>query len=163
MPKFITTSFSLLILFGLFSCSSTKNIAGTYRSKFAVHGFFGTTVRLKSDSTLEYVFKGDLMYDSTTGHYQIYNDKLYMNFDKELPDTNKLYYRFDNMPLKKLVYSGDTIWYKLFCYIGHNKLFPAHVETGKKVTKARGYSKRRKYIVFGSHFYDRRYFYKCVD
>lgn len=153
----------LLILLAMFSCSSSKNIAGTYHSKFAVHGFFGTTVRLKSDSTLEYVFQGDLMYDSTTGRYQVYDDKLYITFDKESPDTNRLYYRFENMPLKTIIYFGDTIQYKLFYYIGHNKLFPAHVETGKKVSKASGYSKRRKYILFGSHYYERRYYYKRVD
>jgi hypothetical protein len=158
-----TSLFFWSLLFGLFACSTSKNIAGTYRSKFAIHGFFGTTVRLKSDSTLEYVFKGDLMYDSTTGHYQVYDDKLYITFDKELPDTNKLYYRFNEMPLKTIAYSSRTISYKLFYYIGHNKIYPAHVETGKKVDRARGYSKRKKFFFFGSHYYDRRYYYKRVD
>jgi hypothetical protein len=31
---------------------------------------FGTTIRLQPDSTLEYIFQGDLMYDSATGRYQ---------------------------------------------------------------------------------------------
>src|SRR5205085_2526607 len=82
--------------------------------------------------------------------------KLYLNFDKELQDTNRLYYRFDNMPLKTEVYSGDTIKYKLSYVVGHDKLFPIHVETGKKVTKARKYNKRKKYIFFGSHYYVKR-------
>ena len=162
MPRPITAIFSSLFLCGVFSCNSTKNIAGTYRNKFAVANFFGTTIRLMPDSSLQYVFQGDLMYDSTTGKYHVADNKLYINFDKELPDTNKMYYRFDNMQLKTLVYSGDTIKYKLSYVIGHNKLFPIHIETAKKVTKARKYNKRKKYILFGSHYYDKRYCLKRI-
>ena len=146
MPRHITAIFFSLFLCGVFSCRSTKNIAGTYRNKFSVVRFFGTTIRLTRDSSLQYVFQGDLMYDSATGHYHVFNNRIYINFDKELPDTNKMYYRFDNMPLNTIMYSGDTIKFKLSYYIGHDKLFPIHVETGKKVTKARKYSKRKKYI-----------------
>ena len=115
------------------------------------------------DSSLQYVFQGDLMYDSITGRYTIYYNKLYLNFDKEPQDTTKLYYRFDNMPLKTEVHSGDTIKYKLSYVIGHDKLFPIHVVTGKKVTRARTYHKRKKYILFGSHYYNKRYFLKRRD
>ena len=162
MPKDISAIISILFLCGLFSCGSTKNIAGTYRNKFAVANFFGTTIRLMSDSSLQYVFQGDLMYDSTTGQYHIIDNKLYIDFDKELPDTNKMYYRFNNMQLKTFVHLGDTIKYKLSYYIGHDKLFPIHIETGKKVTKARKYNKRKKYIFFGSHYYDRRYYLRRI-
>jgi hypothetical protein len=162
MPKlFIAFLYSLTL--ALLSCHSSKIITGTYRSKFAVHGMFGTTIRLKPDSTLEYIFQGDLMYDSATGRYQQRGDKLYLNFDKEVQDSNRLYYRFDNMPLKRDVYLGDTIFYKQYFYIGKNRLYPAHYETGKKVTKARGYSKKKKYLLFGSHYYDRKYYYKRVN
>jgi hypothetical protein len=149
-----------IISFSLLSCSASRNIAGTYRSKFGVFGMFGTTVRLKKDNTLQYVFQGDMIYDSATGNYQICDDKVYVTFDKERQDTNRLYYRFDGMPLKIDTCLGSPISYKLFLYIGHNKLFPAHVETGKKVTRASGYSKRKKYLLFGSHYYTRRYYYE---
>ena len=162
MPSFNPAIFFSLSLCGVFSCSSTKNIEGTYRNKFAVAGFFGTTIRLMRDSSLLYVFQGDLMYDSTTGHYNVLDNKLYIDFDKELPDTTKMYYRFDNMQLKSVVYSGDTIRYKLSYYIRHDKLFPIHVETGKKVTKTRKYNKRKKYIFFGSHYYNKRYYLKRI-
>jgi len=163
MPRHVTAIIFILILCGLFSCSSIKNIAGTYKTNFADLGFFGTTIRLKPDSSLQYVFQGDLMYDSTTGHYSIYDRKVYITFDKQLPDTNKLYYRFDIMPLKTDNISGNTIHYQDFCYIGHNKLFSSHVETGKKVTKARRYNKRKKYFFFGSHYYKRRWYLRRVD
>lgn len=160
MPRLLIASLSLLLYIGLISCSSTKNVAGTYRNKFAIGGFFGTTIRLMQDSSLQYVFQGDLLYDSITGHYKIYDNKLYLDFDKELQDTTKLYYRFNDMPLKTAVHLGDTIKYKLSYVIGHNKLFPIHIATGKKVTRARKYNKRKKYILFGSHYYNKRYYLK---
>jgi len=163
MPKLITATVFLLILCSIFSCGSTKNIAGTYHTNFADLGFFGTTVRLRSDSTLQYVFQGDLMYDSTTGRYTVKENKVYIRFDKEVPDTTKLYYRFDNMPLKTAFVEGDSVLYQSFLYIGHKKLFFAHAETGKKVTKARRYNKRKKYLLFGSHYYKRRWYLKRVD
>jgi len=158
----ITRTGSLLLSLALFSCSSSKNISGTYHSKFASLGMFGTTVRLKPESRLQYVFQGDLMYDSATGHYQVYGNKIYVLFDREKKDTNKLYYRFDNMPVKTTIYKGDTIQYKLLLYCGHNKLFPGHFETGRKITTAKGYSRRRKYLFFGSHYHSRRYYYKRI-
>jgi hypothetical protein len=121
---------------------------------------FGTTIRLKPDSTLQYVFQGDLMYDSATGHYHIYDNKVYVSFNRELPDTNKLYYRFDNMPLKTVTYPGVTIQYKLLLYRGHNKLFPGHLEPEKKITREHGYSKHKKYFLFGSHYFSRKFYYK---
>jgi hypothetical protein len=163
MQKPLTAALFILFLMELVSCSSTKNVAGTYRNKFAVAGFFGTTIRLFQDSRLQYVFQGDLMYDSITGHYHVYDKKLYINFDKELHDTSKTYYRFDDMPLKIVEYSGDSINYKLSYCIGHNKLFPIHVVSGKKVTKARKYNERKKYLFFGSHYYNKRYYLKRIE
>ena len=160
MSRLTTAILASMFLCFIFSCSSTKNIAGTYRTKFAILNFFGTTIRLMQDSSLQYVFRGDLMYDSTTGHYHVADNKIYVNFDKEVQDTNKMYYRFDNMQLKTFLYFNDTIKYKQSYYIGHNKLFPIHIETGKKVTTARKYNKRKKYILFGSHYYDKRYYLK---
>ncbi|MBS1602295.1 MAG: hypothetical protein JST42_06470 [Bacteroidetes bacterium] len=121
---------------------------------------FGTTVRLRSDSTLQYVFQGDLLYDSAAGHYQVRGNKVYVLFDKEVRDTGKLYYRFDNMPLRTATYKGAPVQYKLLLYCGHHKLFPAYAATGKKITSARRYSRRRKYLLFGSHYYSRRYYYR---
>jgi hypothetical protein len=163
MLKPINSIIFTIVLCGLFSCNSTENIAGTYKTNFAVLGFFGTTIRLKKDSTLQYVFQGDLMYDSTTGRYSIHDKKVYITFDKEFRDTNKLYYRFDNMALKTNIMSGDTAHYQIFYFTGHNKLFSSHIETGKKVTNARRHNKRKKYLLFGSHYYNRRWYLRHVD
>jgi hypothetical protein len=151
-----------LLSFLLLSCSSPKNVAGTYHSSFPELGMFGTTIRLKSDSTLEYVFQGDLMYDSATGGYKIIGNKIYVLFDKELTDSNNLNHYFDNMPLKTATNSGGTISYKLILYSGDNKLFQAYAETGKKITRAKQYHKRKKYLLFGSHYYGKRFYYKRI-
>ena len=157
-----TAPFCFILSLALFSCSSSKTITGTYHSKFASLGMFATTVRLKPDSSLQYVFRGDMIYDSATGHYQVYGDKVYILFDKELKDPSKFYHRFDDMPLRTTTYKGDTIQYKLLLYRGHNKLFPGHYATGKKITRARGYSRRRKYLFFGSHYRSKRYYYRRI-
>ena len=100
MLKLITAPLFTLVVFSMFSCGSTKSIAGTYYIDFASLGFFGTTVRLYPDSTLQYVFQGDLMYDSTTGKYTVRDEKVYTRCDKEVLDTTKLQYQFDSIPPK---------------------------------------------------------------
>lgn len=144
----------------LFSCGSTRPIAGTYHSRFAELYIFGTTVRLKADSTMQYVFQGDLLYDSATGRYQVHGKRVYLEFDREVRDSNKLYYRFDQMPQLYAYYRGDSIPYKMLLYVGRDKLFPAYAETGRKVTREKAYSRRRRFWLFGSHYYTRRFYYK---
>jgi hypothetical protein len=152
-----------LISFVLLSCKSTKNVAGTYHTNFASLGFFGSTVRLMQDSTFQYVFQGDLIYDSAIGRYCIYDQKVFLNFDKETPDSTKLYYRFDNMPARTTIISGNTIKYQSFYYIGHKKLFATNAVTGKKITKSKRYNKRKKYILFGTHYYKKRWYLKLRE
>ena len=148
------------ISFGVISCSSTNNIAGKYGTNFASMGFFGTTIILKQDSTLEYTFGGDMIHHHVTGHYKISGHNIYMVFDKEKLDSNFAQGQLFADTLYKTVYKGDTIVYQRFLYIGHNKLFFAHAQTGKKVIKAKRYCKRKKYIFFGSHYYKRRWYLK---
>ena len=62
-------------------------------------------------------------------------EKVFVTFDKKLEDTNKFYSRFDNIPLKTKVISGDTVHYQIFCYIANRKLFSLHIETAKKLRK----------------------------
>lgn len=150
----------LLFALTLCSCGPSRDLSGRYHSRFAELFMFGTTIRLKPDHSMQYVFKGDMLYDSTTGRYRVYGRKLYVEFDKEIPDTNKLYYRFDNMPQRYAYVKGDTIAYKKLFYIGRNKLFPAYSATGKKITRDKAYRKRRKYWLFGSRIYMKRFYYK---
>jgi hypothetical protein len=144
----------------LLSCGSTRPIAGTYHSRFAELYMFATTVRLKADSTMQYVFQGDMLYDSATGRYRVRGSSVYLEFDREVRDTNKLYYRFDDMPQRHAYYRGDSIPYKMLMYVGRDKLFPAYTKTGRRVTREKAYSRRRRFWLFGSHYYTRRFYYK---
>jgi hypothetical protein len=162
MPKLLTASFFIFLFIGLISCSSSKNIKGTYRNKFAVGGFFGTTIKLMRNDSLEFIFQGDLFYDKIIGHYQVSSDTLFITFDKEVSDTNTRSAVF-NTPLKTFVKNTDTIKYNSAYLIGHNKLFPINSSTGKKISKAKKYNKRKKYVLFGSHFYNKRYCLKRID
>lgn len=144
----------------LSSCGTSKDITGTYRSKFAVGGFFTTKVQLNADSTLQYIFEGDLEYEKATGHYRVDGNKLYILFDKEEPDSDFPYHRFDVMPLKNVTHNGNRIDYQKILYIGHHKLFPANIDTEKKVTRDQGAFRRRKYFLWGSHYFKRRFYYK---
>lgn len=155
-------SFISVLSLTLFSCGSTRYIAGTYHSRFAELYMFGTTIRLKEDRSMQYIFQGDLLYDSATGRYRTYGNKIYVEFDKEVQDSNKLYYRFDNMPQKYACCGKDTVPYKMFFYIGRNKLFAAHSKTGRKITRSKAYNRRRKFLLFGSHYYRKKFYYRKV-
>jgi hypothetical protein len=162
MTRIVKLAILFSLSFILLACHSTRQVAGTYHSKFAEMMMFGTTIRLRPDSTLQYVFQGDLMYDSTTGHYQVRGNKVFVTFDPEHHDSTKLYYRFDNMPLRTTIFDGTPFKYKLLWYIGRDKLFAAYAETNKKITRAKRYNKRRKYILFGSHYRQARFYYRRV-
>jgi len=80
--------FTVVFLFVIISCRSTKNIAGKYETNFASMGFFGTTVILNPDSTLSYKFSGDMIYHYVNGNYKVLHNKVYILFHKEILDTN---------------------------------------------------------------------------
>jgi hypothetical protein len=42
--------------------------------------------------------------------------------------------------------------------VGDDKLSMVNFETGKKMKKAVAYNKRKKYILFGTHYYKKRWF-----
>jgi len=162
MRRLTTTISALLFLCGLFSCSSTKNITGKYATNFASLGFFGTTIILKPDSTLSYKFSGDMISHLVTGTYTVSNNKIYMLFDKEILDTN-----FASSPLfDDTIYvatiKNNTIKYQRYFYIGHDKLFFSNRKTGEKITKAKRYNRRRKFLFFGSHYYKKRHYLRLI-
>src|ERR1035438_6803906 len=126
MPKLLIA----LFLLGLISCSSPKTLSGYYRSNFAELGFFQTRIRFKTTDSLQYIFSGDMIYDSTVGHYNIFKNKLYITFKKVDIDTSIVggaHDRFDS-PLKFDTVGSNIIAYQSLFYIGNNKLFGTNVE-----------------------------------
>ena len=152
----------LLFAFCLLSCSTTKNITGKYVTNFAILNFFGTTITLKEDMTLDYRFSGDLIFHRVTGTYKVYDRKVYMLFDKEILDTNFAKTPLFDNEIKTLISEKDTVSYQKMFYIKHDKLFFSYLLTGKRITKAKRYNKRNKYLLFGSHYYKRRWYLRQV-
>jgi hypothetical protein len=148
-----------LLFVCLTSCINERNIAGRYKSNFAVHGFFGTSIYLNSDSSFNYRMSGDLSYDTSIGHYTI-NGKYLELVHQEYPLDSAEYLknREGYMLMYSLSYNrhlNDTTRY----VIGNAKLFSTD-STGRKVSKKFGYSKQRQYFLFGKHWYEKRYFLK---
>ena len=144
------------------ACNSPRKLEGTYVSKFAELGMFGTSVKLKEGNQFEYRFRGDLMFDTASGSYTVKDEKLYLEFKRKEND-NPLSLDLSAEPTRYDTVHGVPIKYHRFYYIGKDKLFPTHIETGKKVTKAHGFSKRRKYFLFGPHYFNRRFYLKKVS
>ena len=136
-------------------------MTGVYRNNFPIMGFFGETIRFISNDSFQYVFQGDLIHDSTVGRYQIYNNKIFVLY-KALPDSIYGHSRFNTKVLVKIT-STDTIRYQQFWFIGHNKLYNSYDSTGKKIVVAQGYFRKKKYFLFGSHYYDKQYFLKRIN
>lgn len=145
----------------LFSCVTQRDISGTYKSNIASLGFFSTRIKFSPDSTLEYRHSGDLIYDTAVGRYYTRGRKIYVKFE---PIKLVEYFGVSNVPVLRtqrdlsLPFSYDYIY-----LIGRKKIFLTHIDTGKKVTKTWGYSKRKHYISFGSHYYNRRGYLKKVE
>ena len=144
----------------LASCHYPKDISGRYRSNFAETGSLMTTIRLKPDSSFEYMIQGNLIYDSSMGKYQILNHKLFLT--KIWERTGQ--YRWTLLERAPKIYrSGqDSVEYQSIFYFGDDKLFMVNFETGKKITRAMANNKRKKYILFGTHYYKKRWYLKRI-
>jgi hypothetical protein len=146
----------------LLSCSSTKSIVGTYRSNFAVIGFFGTKINLMKDSTFGYRMRGDMMGDTANGKYRIQNHFLILTYDPPIVDTT-LYSKYgkDAVVLSQAL-TNSSGRPKQF-YIGHNKLFVTD-SLGNVYKKEQGLSRHKKYVFWGQHYMTKRkYYLKRID
>ena len=162
MQRLTTVILFWMFLCGIFSCSSTKNITGKYATNFASLGFFGTTIILKPDNTLSYKFSGDMIYHFVTGSYKVSDNKIYMLFDKEILDTNFVRSSLFDDTIHIATSKDDTIRYQRYFYIGHDKLFFSNYKTGEKITKAKRYNRRKKFLLFGSHYYKKRHYLRLI-
>ena len=160
MRKYIS---SLMLVFGIISCTGHKFITGKYATNFASLGFFGTTIILNQDRTFDYKFSGDLIYHHLTGTYKISKGKLYSLFDKEDVDSNLASRPLIGDSVEILIRHYDTIKYQQIFYLGHNKLFFTNKETKKKITRENRYNKRKKYILFGRHHYKKRHYLRLIS
>ncbi|MDR7370167.1 hypothetical protein [Flavobacterium aquidurense] len=153
------TSFLPILFLLLISCNSRKNLIGTYRSNFAVHGFFVTQIKFNPDSTTEYRMAGDLMNENLTGRFKVSNNIAYIKFDKLKYDQSKDNLSFSEILTKEVdtneyrnMHSYDlkyenSIPYHLKYKIKQNKLIVYNIVTGKIVRKIQGSMNKRKYYL----------------
>jgi hypothetical protein len=152
-----------LITFCLISCRSTNNIVGTYRSNFAVHGFFGTRINLNTDSTFEYRMRGDMMFDTSNGYYKVKNNYLVLYHEPFKPDTSEYEkYGKEAVLLSYALSTNKHLDNPGKYLVGNRKLF-VYDTSGQIIKKQFGYSKRRQFLLFGKHWYKRRYYLKRVN
>jgi hypothetical protein len=63
---------------------------------------------------------------------------------------------------KIFIFAQDSIEYQSIFCIDDNKIFTVNFETGKEIKKAVVYNERKKYIIFGTHYYKRKFFLQKV-
>ena len=153
----------ILVCCSLFSCNGTKDISGRYRSNFAVHGFFVTRINLNPDSTFGYRMSGDLIFDTSSGHYKLTKDHLTLHHEPFQPDTSD-YAKYGKgaLIISHALSANNHLNSPGKYIVGRKKLFVCD-STGSIIKKQFGYSKHRQYLVFGKKWYKRRYFLSRVD
>ena len=96
------------------------------------------------------------MYDSSFGKYQIWENKLFLS--KIWEKTGQFRWSMLERSPKIYISDRDSIEYQSIFYFGDNRLYYASFETGRKITKAVGYNERKKYILFGTHYYKKKWY-----
>jgi len=156
-------SLSIVFTFLLFACNSTRNIFGIYRSKFAVNGFFGTRVKLNSDSTFTYRMSGDMVYDTAAGQFQVHQRFLILRYKSLAVDSSSEYtVEKESISVHEALTGNHNLHEPIKYIFGHNKLFLTNIN-GLKVNRQWGYSKHKKFILFGKSWYMRKYYLKRIN
>lgn len=162
MKHFIIKSFYLTTILLFSACHSTTNISGTYRSNFAIMGYFSTKIKVNSDSTFTYRMLGHMMYDTANGKYKINGNLLILNYAPKVIDTTLHSINNRNAILlsEGLINSGSRPHQ---FYLRTNKLFEAD-SSGHIFRREQVFSKHKKYLFWGSPYIKRkRYFLKRID
>jgi hypothetical protein len=158
VAKTIFFFFWILIFYFLTSCRPANNISGKYTSNLAVHGFFVTRINLNIDSTFGYRMSGDLIFDTSNGYYKVNKKYVTLYHEPFKPDTSE-YERYgkDAVLLSYALSTNKHLSNPEKYLIGHKKLFVCD-STGNIIKKQFGYSKCRQYLIFGKHWFKRRYY-----
>ena len=163
MSKKISVIFGMIMCCLSISCSSRLKISGIYGSNFAVNGFLGTRINLNKDSTFGFRMRGDMMFDTSNGHYEMNGRYIFLVHQPFQPDTSEYEkYGKDAVLLSYALSTNKHLKSAEKYMIGHRKLFVCD-SNGHVVKKQFGYSKRKQYLLFGNHWYKRRYFLKRLD
>lgn len=136
-----------------------SGVTGRYRSNFAEHGFFITEVAFKSDSTFEYLWGGDTMWDNGKGCYALVKDTVLLNY---FPDENNTF-----IDETGKVWQDEGIVHpnrpsKLL--FRHGRIWTLTLNNKRDKRKIDGYFRRRQFWLFGpTHYRKRPFLYKVQE
>ena len=134
------------------SCRSTRDISGTYTSRFAVIGYFSTSIRLLSDSSFTYRERGDMMFDTSSGHYTVKGRYLILYHEPFKLDSTEVSKYGKEMVVSSYGLSINNHLAAPEKYlIKSDKLFVCN-ESGKVERRKYGRSRHKRFFIFGSDF-----------
>jgi hypothetical protein len=151
------TIIGFFILNCIFACKTNQDIAGTYQSNFAVHGFFGTRIMLAQDSTFEYRMRGDMAFDTSYGTFRVIEGFVILHHKPyELDTAGKSIEEQQSIALSYALSTNKHLGQEDKYEIGKQKLFVCD-KKGVVTKREFGHSKLRQFIIFGKHWYKRKY------
>jgi len=107
--------------------------------------------------------RGDMMFDTSNGNYKVDNKYVILNHEPFKPDTSEYEkYGKDAVLLSQALSTNNHLGSREKYFLGHEKLFICDT-SGRVIKKQFGYSKRRQFLLFGKHWYTRRYYLKQLD
>jgi hypothetical protein len=161
-------------VFGLasvcWSCNVARRIPGNYSTRLASQGFFATYLDLHTESSFFYQFSGDLIRNNGIGTYSVNKRRIELTYLPSKYDTLWLGVREDTVwsPDRKFI-RIDTVGIPLKVldtamvesrptrfYYKSNRLFYVNKEGNVHEGKGFVYSPRRKFLIFGTHYFNRR-------
>ena len=103
------------------------------------------------------------MFDTSNGNYKVDNKYVILNHEPFKPDTSEYEkYGKDAVLLSQALSTNNHLSSPEKYFLGHEKLFICDT-SGRVIKKQFGYSKRRQFLLFGKHWYKRRYYLKRLD
>jgi hypothetical protein len=171
----INLIFVLVLTLTITSCKTSRKVVGVYRTNFPSLGFFMTQIDLNNDSTFHYIFSGDLTHVELDGKYKINDKRLYLRFDKlkeeyktlvfgteENPDTVLNFEDWQNSHTYDLKIENG-IEYHLKYRIDGDKLKSYNIETEKIVRKAKYFTDKKRYVLFGPSYKKKKWYLKKIN
>jgi hypothetical protein len=168
MIKRLILSCSILILVSTYVIG--QDLIGKYRTNFADLGFFMTEIEFKPEFRFHYTFEGDLQHRELDGNYKMVNKLVYLRFDSlKNDDIIKIVGKDTIVDLSQLgnIQSYDLknengIEYHLKYRLRGNRLFSYHVVKNKIVRRAKYYSDKKRFLLFGPEYHYKKWYLKKI-
>lgn len=106
--------------------------------------------------------RGDMMFDTSNGHYKVDNKYVVLYHESFKSDTSEYEKYGKEATLLSSLSTNKHLGNPENYLVGHQKLLVC--DTSRRVVEKQfGYAKRRQFLLFGKHWYKRRYYLKKLD